>query len=229
MSTLAASCLLRRADLVPAELEELRLGEVLEGDVQAVDPGHGGRGRIVVRVPVPAGLRQEVTAAHRDRVAADDRPHALAFQHETERVLRVPVLGCVLPRHQVLDRRPQRRRGERAAVQPRVGEGDRAALAAPAHRDKVAGLRGQLDEVVPAPPVRQRLGPRVERHEVADFRPQRDQQFPLKAPVKAFQRRRHRGLVLRRHRLQMDRRFEAKRRHASKPDPCPASANKRFC
>ena len=137
LGTRALRCgLLRVADLVPAELEELRLGDVLQRDVQAVDPGHRRLRRVVVRVPVPAGLRQEVAAAHRHRVAADDRPDALALEHEAEGVLRVPVLGRVLPRHQVLDRRPQRRRGERAAVQARVGEGDRAALAAAAHRDE---------------------------------------------------------------------------------------------
>ena len=86
--------------------------------------------RVVVRVPVPAGLRQEVAAAHRHRVAADHRPHALALEDEAEGVLRVPVLGRVLPRHQVLDRRPQRRGGERPAAQ---GPGWRARSRA-AHR-----------------------------------------------------------------------------------------------
>ena len=61
--------------------------------------------------------------------------------HEAEGVLRVPVLRRVLARHQVLDRRPQRRRRERPSAQARVGQRDRAPLAAAADRDEVAGLR----------------------------------------------------------------------------------------
>ena len=186
---------LPRAELIAAGLEELRLGDVLERDVEAVDPGHRLLGGVVVGVPVPARLGQEVAPAHRHRVAADDRPDALALEHEPEGVLGVPVLGGVLARHQVLDRGPQRRGGERPAGQARVGERDRPALAAAADRDELARPGGEGPQRVPAPQVRQRLRPRVGGHQVADLGPERDQQLPLEPPVELLEGRGHRRLV----------------------------------
>nr|WP_167547500.1 hypothetical protein [Nocardia farcinica] len=63
-------------------------------------------------------------------LTADDRSHAGSLDHESERVLDVPVLGRVLARHKVLDRGPQRRRGEWSAIEAGVGQRDRAPFAA---------------------------------------------------------------------------------------------------
>ncbi len=162
-------------DLVRAEFEEPGVGVVHERDVEAVDPGHGRVAGVVVAVERPARREQEVAAAHGHRVPVHDGPHALALDHEPEGVLGVPVLGRGLVRAQVLDGGPQRRRGVGPPAQARVGQGDRAALPAPAHRDQVTGPFGQRLQRRPAPHVRPRGRGRLGRHEVFALGPQRDQ------------------------------------------------------
>jgi hypothetical protein len=58
-------------------------------------------------MPVPASLRQEITAAHRHRIASHNGPNAFALDDEAKCVLGVTVLWRILPGHQVLDGRPQ--------------------------------------------------------------------------------------------------------------------------
>ena len=88
-----------RRDLLAARLEELALGVVRERNIQPVYPGHGRGGGVVVSMPVPAGLRQEVATRHPNRVAVDYRPHPLAFDHEAESMLRVAVFRRIFARH----------------------------------------------------------------------------------------------------------------------------------
>jgi len=140
-------------------------------------------------MPVPTRLRQEVAARHAHGVAVDNRPHAFAFHDEPEGVLGVAVLGCVFSRHQVLDRGPQRGRGERPAAQRRVGQRDGAAFTAAPDGNDLAGLRRKRLQPVPAPKMRCGLGLGMQRHQVADFRPQRHQQFLLETSVQLLQRR----------------------------------------
>lgn len=159
----------------------------------------------MVGVPVPARLREEVTAVHRHRVAADDRPHARTLDDEAEGVLGVAVLGGVLAGHEVLDGRPQRRRGEGPAAEGGVGQRDGPALTAPADRHQAAGPVRKLPQPLPAPQVRHGTRARVGRHQVADLGPQRDEQFLFEAPVKLFERRGDLGLPLRGDSLEPDR------------------------
>jgi HAMP domain-containing protein len=132
-------------------------------------------------------LRQEVPARHANRVAVDHRPDALAFDDEAKGVLRVPMLRRVFAGHQVLDRGPQRRRRIGLAAERRVGERDRAPLAAAADRDDAARLRGELLQPLPSPQVRGGLGLRMQRHQVADLGPQRDEQLALEAAVELLE------------------------------------------
>jgi hypothetical protein len=185
------------AELLLSELEERRLDRVLERDVQPVDPRHRPVGDVVVAVPVPACLRQEVTPAHRDRVAVDDRPHTLTLDHEPEGVLGVPVLGGGLARAEVLDRRPQRRRRVGAAAESRVGQRDRPALTTTPDGDQVPGLRGQRLQRRPPPQMRQRSRRRLHRHQIADLLPQRDEMLRVEGVVESAQFRRVLRLVVR--------------------------------
>lgn len=104
----------------------------------------------------PAGLGEEVPAVHRHGVAPHDRPHAGALDHEAERVLGVAVLRGVLAGEEVLDRGPQRGRGERAPAERRVGEGDGPPLASPPDRHELPRLLGQMPQGAPAPEVGRR-------------------------------------------------------------------------
>src|SRR5258706_570212 len=61
------------------ELEEPGIGVMDERDVEAVNPRHRLVGLVVVTVEMPTGGEQEVTAAHRDRIPVDHRPHPLAL------------------------------------------------------------------------------------------------------------------------------------------------------
>jgi hypothetical protein len=124
-------------------------------------------------VEVPAGGEQQVTAAHRDGVALDVGPHALALQDEPECGLRVPMRVRDLVRAQVLDRRPQGGGGVGLARDTGVRERDRAALAASADRDELAGPFGQRVQRAPAPSGRLGGRPRRQRHQVVALRPQR--------------------------------------------------------
>ena len=149
-----------------------------------------------MRVPVHPGLRQEVAAAHRHRVALDDRPHALALDDEPERVLGVAVLGRVLAGHQVLDRGPQRRRRVRASAQARVRQRDRPPLAAAA--DRAPGRRSARPARAGAPTptgAAAAFERGLLRHQVTDPGPQRDQQLLLEAAVQILQLRCGRRLV----------------------------------
>ena len=71
--------------------------------------------------------------------------------------------------------------------QARVGQGDRAAFPAAAHRDQVAGAGGQRVQVAPPPDVGHRLGGRDHRHQVRDLGPQRDQVLAVKIPVQLLE------------------------------------------
>jgi len=108
---------------------------------------------------VPAGLWQEVAASHRYGVATHHGPDALPFDDEPEGVLGVPMLGGVLARHQVLDRRPERGCGEGPTAQRGIGQGDRPPLATPADRHELSGLLGESNQVPPPPEVRRRRRP----------------------------------------------------------------------
>ena len=179
----------RRAvgDLVGARLEERGADVVDERDVEPVEPRHRPVGLVVVAVEPPAGGEQEVAAAHGDRVVVDDGPHALALDDEPERVLGVPVDGGVLARVEVLDRRPERRRGVGGAAEAGVGECDGAALAAAPDRYQLARALREPQQVLPAPHVRLRGRARAGRHEVADLGPQRHEQLLLEAAVELFE------------------------------------------
>ena len=176
-------------------LEELGFGGVGKRNIQPVYPGHGLAGRIVVGVPVPAALGQKVAARHADGVAVDHRPHAFAFDHKAEGMLGVTVLGRIFAGHQVLDGGPQRGRGKGAAAQRRVGQRNRAALAAAAHGDDAAGFICQLEQILPAPEMGGGLALGMGGHQAADFRPQRHQHFLLEAAIQLLQRRRGLGLA----------------------------------
>ncbi|MPM88855.1 hypothetical protein SDC9_135959 [bioreactor metagenome] len=179
---------LLRVQMQAAMLEELGLCVIGKRNIQPVYPGHGLAGRIVVGVPVPAALGQKVAARHADRVAVDHGPHAFAFDHKAKGMLSVAMLGRIFARHQVLDGSPQRGRGKRAAAQRRIGQRNRAALAAPAHGDDATGFIRQLEQILPAPQMRGGLAFGMGRHQAADFRPQRHQHFLLETSVQLRKR-----------------------------------------
>src|ERR1700690_2689339 len=79
-------------DAFATGLEELALGVVRERNVEPVDPGHRLGCRVVLSVPVPARLRQEVAARHADRIAVDYGPDPLTLDDEAEGMLGVAVL-----------------------------------------------------------------------------------------------------------------------------------------
>ncbi len=147
-----------------ARVADLRRGRTRRTATRC-STGTGCRGRrsrpsgrrccVVVAVPVPAGLGQEVAAAHRDRVAVDDGPHALALDDEAEGVLGVPVLGGVLARAEVLDRGPQRRGGERAR---RPGRGWPARSRGARRRARPARGRRPARPAAAGPSQRQQCG-----------------------------------------------------------------------
>ena len=172
-------------DPVAAELEEGGVGVVDEGDVQPVDPRHRLVGLVVVAVELPARGQQEVAASHRDRVAVDDGPHALALDDEAEGVLAVAVLGSDLVPAEVLDGRPQRGGRVGLTAQARVGQRDGATLSAAAHRDQVAGSLGQWQQGLPRHTCGTALRLRGQRHQVADLGPQRHQVLAVEVAVEA--------------------------------------------
>src|SRR6266567_9040334 len=128
-------------------------------------------------VEMPARREQKVPTLHRHRVAVDDGPHPLAFHHEAERVLGVPMLRRGLAGGQVLNRRPQSRGGVGKPAEPGVGQRDRPALAAPVDRDQLSGLLGEVEDRAPPPDMRPRAGRRLPGHQLCGLGPQRGQLF----------------------------------------------------
>ena len=148
-------------------------------------------GGIVMGMPVPAGLRQEVTAAHRNRIAPHHGPDPLAFDHKAECVLGVSMLRRILPRHQVLDGRPQRRAHEGPTAQGGIRQGDCAPLAATSDGDDLAGALGERQKITPAPQVRAGLRLGMLGHESTDLGPQRNEHLLLESAVELLELRGH--------------------------------------
>ena len=183
-------------DLVAAELEELRLGDVLERDVEPVDPRHRLRGRIVVGVPVPACLRQEVAAPHRHRIpdasgpvppTTVQTPSPSTTKRNACWVCRCsgassPGLRYWMAAHRV---------GVANGRPPRPGFARAMARRSPprptgTRRPACAAMRQQV-----GPPPQMWLGSRlgVGRHEVADLGPQRHEVPGLEVAVERVQLR----------------------------------------
>src|SRR3954447_12118852 len=119
-------------DFIGPQLEERRADVRGEGDVETVEPSHGGVGLVVVTVEAPSRSEQEVSTTHRDGVVVDDCPYPLSLDDESKCVLTVPVDRGILTRVQILNGRPQPRCRVRPTTKARVGERDRPTFAAAA-------------------------------------------------------------------------------------------------
>ena len=109
-------------------LRERRVEELHDRDVQPVEPEH----RLVRLVPVvvPRHRRRddEVAVVHRRPLAIDGRMRAVAFEHEAQRALRVPVRGSDFARQHQLHAGIEIGRDLRLSAQPGILENQHAAL-----------------------------------------------------------------------------------------------------
>lgn len=134
-----------------AFLEEDRVKETDDRQVEDVDPHHGVWTGIVVLVEAHRRGENEVAAIHADGVAVDMRPNTASGEHEAQCRRRVAVGRRELVRAQELGGSPQAVGGVGGAGQARVRESQDAAVTPAIDRHQFDGALAELHQLTGPP------------------------------------------------------------------------------
>ena len=153
-------------------LGERGVEELDDRDVEAVEPEHRLVGLVAVVVPRHRRRDDEVAVVHRRPLAVHGRVRAVAFEHEAQGALRVPVCGRDLARQHELHAGVEVGGDLRLAAQAGILEDQHAALGL-LGGDQAAGLDHRRANLGERPRRRLAAADRLGRDELGERRPQR--------------------------------------------------------